>query len=81
MSDNELIDFDPNDSEGDWDPLIPDKEQEQPEKSGSESSGGSDDEEDEKHHISVGEHFGRKSKIQKVKSEKKINQIKHFLFN
>ena len=47
MSDNEFIDFDPNDSEGDWDPLIPDKEQEQPEKSGSESSGGSDDEEDE----------------------------------
>ena len=47
MSDNELIDFDPNDSEGDWDPLIPDKEQEQPEESGSESSGGSDDEEDE----------------------------------
>ena len=47
MSDNELIDFDPNDSEGDWDPLIPDKEQEQPEKSGSESSEGSDDEEDE----------------------------------
>ena len=47
MSDNELIDFDPNESEGDWDPLIPDKEQEQPERSGSDSSGGSDDEEDE----------------------------------
>jgi hypothetical protein len=47
MSDNELIDFDPNEYEGDWDPLIPDKEQEQPERSGSESSGGSDDEEDE----------------------------------
>ncbi len=27
----------------------------------------SDEEEDKKHHISVGEHFGRKSKIQKEK--------------
>jgi hypothetical protein len=47
MSDNELIDFDPNESEGDWDPVIPVKEQEQPEESGSESSEGSDVEEDE----------------------------------
>ena len=47
MSDNEFTDFDPNVSDGDWDPIIPDKEQEQPEESGSDSSGGSDDEEDE----------------------------------
>ena len=47
MSDNEFNDFDPNLSDGDWDPQIPDKEQEQPEKSGSDCSEGSDIEEDE----------------------------------
>ena len=46
MSDNEFIDFDPNESEGDWDPLIPVKEQEQPVETGSDSSEGSDGEED-----------------------------------
>ena len=47
MSDNEFNDFDPNESEEDWDSLIPVKEQEQPEESGGNGSGGSGDEKDE----------------------------------